>query len=213
MAILAIVAVIVGMLGATAGFLALRTLGRLRRTLSLLHRDGRADSFVEVASRQAGEVDALRRDVARLRKLLDAGTASPGIAGHVRGETAANGSAAIGPAGGSGKRGEAAVPGTTGRPGDRASAVVRPGLGHVGLVRYDAFGGVAGRTSWSVALVDEGGDGLVLSAINGRTDTRCYAKTVTDGVSRPELSIEEEQAVAQAIGKDLADRPALRASA
>src|SRR3954471_14585599 len=48
--------------------------------------------------------------------------------------------------------------------GDVAKAVCR-----VGMVRYDAFAEMAGRTSFSVALLDLTGQGLVLSAINTRS--------------------------------------------
>ena len=71
---------------------------------------------------------------------------------------------------------------------------------HVAVVRYDAFGDMGGRLSFSAALLDDGGDGLVISAINGRSETRSYAKGVKDGASSVDLSPEEQQAVAYAMG-------------
>src|SRR4051795_4103622 len=41
-------------------------------------------------------------------------------------------------------------------------------LRHLAVVRYDAFGDMGGRLSWSMALVDQGGNGLVLTSIHGR---------------------------------------------
>lgn len=72
-------------------------------------------------------------------------------------------------------------------------------VSRVGLVRYDAFEDMGGALSFSAALLDEGGDGIVLSAINGRTETRCYSKAVQRGASAQHLSEEEETAIATAV--------------
>lgn len=74
-------------------------------------------------------------------------------------------------------------------------------LRNVALVRYDAFADLSGRMSFSLALLDDGGDGVTISAIAGRTDTRVYAKAVVAGAGEQELSPEERQAVSSAIGK------------
>jgi hypothetical protein len=72
---------------------------------------------------------------------------------------------------------------------------------HVSVVRYDAFGDLGGQMSFSVALLDTAGDGVVISAINGRSDCRTYAKGIQAGVGAAELSPEEQQAVAAAWGR------------
>jgi hypothetical protein len=77
--------------------------------------------------------------------------------------------------------------------------LLRSTVSRVGLVRYDAFDDMGGALSFSAALLDERGDGVVVSAINGRTETRCYAKPVTDGRSEHNLSREEEAAIETAI--------------
>jgi hypothetical protein len=66
---------------------------------------------------------------------------------------------------------------------------------HVSVVRYDAFGDMGGRLSFSAALLDDGGDGLVLTAIHGRSETRSYIKGVKGATSDASLSPEEQQAV------------------
>jgi len=66
---------------------------------------------------------------------------------------------------------------------------------HVAVVRYDAFNDMGGRMSFSAALLDDSGDGVVVSSINGRTETRTYAKGVKAGASDAELSPEEVQAI------------------
>ncbi|MBS42509.1 MAG: hypothetical protein CMH83_04950 [Nocardioides sp.] len=72
------------------------------------------------------------------------------------------------------------------------------GLRHVAVVRYDAFGDVGGHLSWSLVLADDGGDGVVLTSIHGRSDARAYAKSLTGWRSEQQLSPEEEQAVERA---------------
>ncbi|HXF70993.1 MAG TPA: DUF4446 family protein [Actinomycetota bacterium] len=69
----------------------------------------------------------------------------------------------------------------------------------VGLVRFDAFEDVGGRLSFSCALLDDLGDGVVVTSINGRQDTRVYAKPVLGGASSYNLSAEEEAAIRQAM--------------
>jgi|GEM_PF-230050 len=66
----------------------------------------------------------------------------------------------------------------------------------VGLVRYDAFSEMSGHLSFSLALLDEVGNGLVLSSINNRSDSRSYAKSVTAGAPDDSpLSNEERAAI------------------
>lgn len=71
-------------------------------------------------------------------------------------------------------------------------------LRHLAVVRYDAFGDVGGHLSWSVALLDDAGDGVVMSSIHGRSEARTYAKTIAGWASEAQLSPEEEEAVAHA---------------
>ena len=67
-----------------------------------------------------------------------------------------------------------------------------------GVVRYDAFGDMGGRLSFSAALLDDSGDGLVLTSINGRSETRTYAKALAGLQSEHTLSPEEQQAIRDA---------------
>lgn len=71
-------------------------------------------------------------------------------------------------------------------------------LRHLALVRYDAFGDMGGRLSWSLALADDRGDGVVLTSISGRSDARTYAKNISGWAADQPLSPEEEEAVSQA---------------
>ncbi len=71
-------------------------------------------------------------------------------------------------------------------------------LRHLAVVRYDAFGDMGGHLSWSLALLDSAGDGVVLSSIHGRSEARTYAKFVTGWSSDTQLSAEEDEAIAHA---------------
>ena len=80
-----------------------------------------------------------------------------------------------------------------------ARADLADALRHVAVVRYDAFADMGGRLSFSAALLDDAGDGLVLTSINGRTETRTYAKGIKGAASEHTLSPEEEQAISFAM--------------
>lgn len=67
------------------------------------------------------------------------------------------------------------------------------------LVRYDAFEDMGGRLSFSAALLDDDGNGLVVTSINGRTETRTYAKPIRNLSSDHNLSDEEGEAIAGAM--------------
>jgi Protein of unknown function (DUF4446) len=86
--------------------------------------------------------------------------------------------------------------------GDADLAALRADLGqalrHVAVVRYDAFGDMGGRLSFSAAVVDDHGDGLVISSIHARGESRTYAKGVVGGTSDATLTPEEQQALAAA---------------
>jgi hypothetical protein len=68
----------------------------------------------------------------------------------------------------------------------------------VGLIRYSAFEDTGGDQSFSLALVDGEGDGVVVSALYGRDATRVYAKPVEGWTSSRTLAEEEEQALRRA---------------
>jgi hypothetical protein len=83
----------------------------------------------------------------------------------------------------------------------RQQVLIDGSVRRVALVRYDAFEDVGGRLSFSCALLDDHGTGIVLTSINGRQDTRVYAKPVVGGTSSHNLSLEEEEAIRQAMAE------------
>ena len=82
----------------------------------------------------------------------------------------------------------------TERSGRTAPSIPRA-LRDVGIVRYDALNEMSGQLSFSLALLNTLGDGVVISSINGRAETRTYAKPIVAGKGAQELSPEEAQAV------------------
>lgn len=80
-------------------------------------------------------------------------------------------------------------------------------LRRVAVLRYDGLGDTGGRLSFSTALLDDEGNGMVLTCINGRTESRSYAKSVSAGTSTSPLSPEEEQVIEQALRDEAAVPP------
>jgi hypothetical protein len=69
------------------------------------------------------------------------------------------------------------------------------------IVRYDAYEGTGGHQSASIALLDGGRSGVVLSAIQGRDYARIYMKELDHGRASVALSPEEEEAVERAMAR------------
>ena len=75
---------------------------------------------------------------------------------------------------------------------------INAALRHVSVVRYDAFGDMGGRLSFSAALLDDNGDGILLTSIHGHTESRMYIKTVTRRKADGRVSPEELEAISTA---------------
>ena len=63
----------------------------------------------------------------------------------------------------------------------------------VKLMRYNAFADTGSDLSYSLSLLDENNNGVVLSSIYGREDNRTYAKPIENGKSTYNLSEEEKK--------------------
>ena len=74
-------------------------------------------------------------------------------------------------------------------------------LRDIAIVRYDAYEGAGGHQSASIALLDAGRSGVVVSAIQGRDYARIYMKELERGQPSVALSPEEQQAVERAMGR------------
>lgn len=82
-------------------------------------------------------------------------------------------------------------------------AAQRLALQRTGLVRYNPFEDTGGNQSFAVALLDSNGDGVVVSSLHARQNTRIYAKAVIGGRSEAALSDEEAEALRQAMARQI----------
>ncbi|HUN28875.1 MAG TPA: DUF4446 family protein [Alphaproteobacteria bacterium] len=77
-------------------------------------------------------------------------------------------------------------------------ALARTDVSRVGFVRYDAFEDTGSELSYALALLNREGDGVVISSIYSRTDTRTYGKAVTRYKPAVNASEEELRAIERA---------------
>ena len=168
----AVFAMVMAYVALVAAYFALRTLAKLRRATTALGRgaDGRTESLLEATERNAAAVAVLGEQLGQLHETVAAART------YVD------------------ERCEQTLRSLTSET-DGAPGAIR----NVALVRYDAFREMSGRMSFSLALLDDAGDGVAITAVSGAGDTRVYAKSIADGRGEHDLSPEEEQAVDAAL--------------
>lgn len=69
----------------------------------------------------------------------------------------------------------------------------------ISVVRFNPFGDTGGDQSFALAVLDDHSSGYILTSIHGRTGTRVYVKPIDFGKSKYNLSVEEQQALTQAM--------------
>jgi hypothetical protein len=74
-------------------------------------------------------------------------------------------------------------------------------VANTAIVRYDAYEDTGGHQSASLAMLDSGRSGLVVTAIQGRDYARIYMKELERGRASVALSPEEQEAVERAMGR------------
>jgi hypothetical protein len=78
----------------------------------------------------------------------------------------------------------------------------------VAVLHYDALEEMSGARSFSLAMLNSHGDGVVVTSINGRSETRTYAKAVTRGEADHLLSPEEYRVIRSArLGNGIGSAP------
>jgi len=70
----------------------------------------------------------------------------------------------------------------------------------IGIVKYDAYQQMGGLLSFSLALLDEDNNGLVLNSVHSTEGCYTYTKEISHGECSIELSNEEKVALDQAMG-------------
>ncbi len=78
-------------------------------------------------------------------------------------------------------------------------ATQRRSFQRIGLVRFNPFEDTGGNQSFALALLDQAGDGFVVSSLHARAGTRVYGKAVAKGSSESNLSAEESEALRLAL--------------
>lgn len=79
---------------------------------------------------------------------------------------------------------------------------VAAALRHLAVVRYNATGDMGGQFSFSLAVLDDAANGIVITSIQSHNSSRVYSKTVFGGKSETPLSPEEVQAITSARPKE-----------
>jgi hypothetical protein len=70
-------------------------------------------------------------------------------------------------------------------------------------MRFNPFGDLGGKQSFTLALLDGHQDGMVISSLHTREGTRIYAKAIHAGtVAEGDLTEEERETIQQAIAKE-----------
>lgn len=77
-------------------------------------------------------------------------------------------------------------------------ALSRTDISRIGFVRYDAFDDTGSELSYALALLNREGDGVVLTSIYSRTDTRTFGKAVRGFQPVVTASAEELDAISRA---------------
>ncbi|EQB86500.1 hypothetical protein J2Z44_003411 [Clostridium punense] len=72
----------------------------------------------------------------------------------------------------------------------------------VSIIRYKAFEDIGSDLSYSIAMLDGKNNGILITSIYGRNESTTYAKPIDNGISRYDLSEEEEKVLHQAINTE-----------
>ncbi len=84
---------------------------------------------------------------------------------------------------------------------ERLDKTVDKCIQKIGIVRYNAFKDVGSNLSFTLALLDNNNNGVVLNGIYSRDNSNIYAKPIKDGKSEYILSDEEKEAIEKAINE------------
>ena len=74
-------------------------------------------------------------------------------------------------------------------------------LQNISIIRFKAFEDVGSDLSFAVAMLDNNKDGVIITSIYGRNESTTYAKPIDKGISRYELSAEENTVLKNAVEK------------
>ena len=75
---------------------------------------------------------------------------------------------------------------------------VKRNVHRMGFVRYNSFDDVGSDLSFTLAMINDEGDGVVVTSIYSREETRTYGKAVRKFIPQQGASKEEQNAIAMA---------------
>ncbi len=71
------------------------------------------------------------------------------------------------------------------------------------IVRFNPFPGEGGNQSFSLAIIDKKGDGIVITNLYTKEGNRVYGKPIRGGVCEYALSKEEKEAIQKALNPEI----------
>lgn len=77
----------------------------------------------------------------------------------------------------------------------------RLAVDHAELLRFNAFENMGSDLSFALALLNDEGNGVVISSIHNREESRVYAKPIIEGKSNYQLSNEEREVIFKGMEK------------
>ena len=84
---------------------------------------------------------------------------------------------------------------------ERIDAILAKAITRIAVNRFDAFNDMSNDLSYCIAMLDSDDNGILISGIFGREDSRTYVKPIVNGVSSYKLTQEEEKALREAMKK------------
>ncbi len=81
---------------------------------------------------------------------------------------------------------------------DELERIARVEVPRIGFIRYNAFDDTGSDLSYTLALLNRDGDGVVVSSVWSREETRTYGKAIAKFAATVDLSKEERDAIGRA---------------
>lgn len=76
---------------------------------------------------------------------------------------------------------------------DILAQTVRPHIQKIGFVRYNPFGNTGGDQSFCLCLLDGRGDGILLTSLHAREQTRIYTKEIRNNKPDEDAQLSKEE--------------------
>lgn len=169
---LSIAALAIGLIALVVGIVATRRAGRLAAHYQAVMQGADGTDLAAVLERHAARLDAAEGQIGRIQ------AHTSGLDGYVQRTGTA----------------ESGITGIRARIDD-IDARLSHALRHVRVLRYNAFADVGGDQSFVLVLLDDHGDGVVVSGLHHRNGVRVYAKPLAGHRATYALTTEEAQLI------------------